>query len=126
MHLAGDFVELVNKFQSTADFVTIYIMEAHSREEWVFRGNAYQIDAHKNLEERLTAAKILRDSGCPTQIYADNMSDEARYAFGASPERLVILHNDVVQYEGDVGPFGYRIGEVQKWLEDYSSDKKCT
>ena len=126
MHLTGDFVELVNKFRSVADFVTIYIKEARAKDEWNFRGNAYKICAHTNLEERLTAARVLKGTGCVNDIYVDGITDDMRYAYGASPERLVILCNDVVQYEGALGPFGYKIGEVQKWLEDYNSHKKYT
>ena len=41
------FVELVEKFRSEADFVTIYIDEAHASDRWEFKNNYLDVKSHK-------------------------------------------------------------------------------
>ena len=45
------------------------------------------------------------------------METELQYA--AEPERLFVLLEGYVLYEGGEGPFGYQPSEVRRWLEQY-------
>ena len=73
------------------------------------------------MNERLKAAKVMQDMIPECSVIADNMDNKARRYYGAWYERLYIVLNDVIVYAGESGPNGYRMEEVEKWLETYSS-----
>ena len=118
-----DFVELMKEFQSVADFLTIYIQEAHPTDGWAF-GNNYDIKQHTTLQERLVAAEIVVEKISPCPVYVDPMSNESTLAYAALPERLYIIVDGVIKYAGDVGPHGYKPGEVRDWLNRNVENKK--
>ena len=86
------FCGLRAKFSGLADFVTIYIAEAHPRERPNFGGNL-EIATHQVLEDRIEAAKILLDHGDDEDItiLVDTMSNNASKAYAANPERLYCI-----------------------------------
>ena len=49
------------------------------------------------------------------------MDDEATHAYGAFPERLVILQRGRIAFLGGNGPYKYDLKAVKKWLEDYKA-----
>jgi len=51
------------------------------------------------------------------------MKDEASNAYGAHPERLYIILDGKIVYQGGLGPMDYHPEEVDSWLEKYFSDK---
>ena len=50
------------------------------------------------------------------------MRNEAAMAYGAFPERLFIIQEGKIVYEGGTGPYNYDLTEVQKWLEEYKAE----
>jgi len=118
----GQFGKMTAKFSSLADFVTVYISEAHPSEEANFTGNI-DIGEHKNFEERLEASKILLDHKSAEDDYrlmVDLMDNKAGSAYAAMPERLYIVLDGKIVYEGLQGPFDYRLDEVEEYLEKRS------
>ena len=137
----GQFGQMTAKFSSLADFVTLYISEAHPSEEANFTGNI-DIAEHKvrslgrtenvpsllrdhlqNFEERLEAAEILRDykkAEDNYEILVDLMDNKAGTAYAAMPERLYVVLDGKIVYEGLQGPFDYRMDEVELYLESRS------
>jgi len=113
------FGALRTKFAGLVDFVTIYIAEAHPAERKHFSGN-FDIATHASMEERMEAAKTLKEKagesldGCP--ILVDCMDDRANLAYSALPERLYVLQDGKITYEGGIGPFLYSIEEVDSFL----------
>ena len=103
-----------------ADFVVVYIEEAHPTDGWAVPDNV-PISQHRTLEERLTAAALLTTSSHPANmtVVADTMSNELNLAYGAFPDRLYIIHNGTVAYEGEPGPFRFRSEPVASWLQTY-------
>ena len=77
------------------------------------------VDSHKNTKERVNAAMILQQHVTDIPIYIDRMDNKVSKAFGAYPERLYIIQNNIVQYQGKMGPMGYHLTEVKKWIEEY-------
>lgn len=71
------------------------------------------------MENRIDAATILANQSRSLPVYADLMDNSVNKAFGALPERLFILLNDEVVYEGGMGPFFYCLDDVKAWLEDF-------
>ena len=133
----GKFGEMTAKFSSLADFVTVYITEAHPSEEANFTGNI-DIAEHKvtslnpwnvsslprdhfqNFEERVEAAEILLDYKKAEDNYdilVDLMDNKAGTAYAAMPERLYVVLDGKIVYEGLQGPFDYRLDEVELYLE---------
>ena len=47
----------------------------------------------------------------------DLLDDEADKAYGAFPERLVIIQGGKVAYEGERGPEYYKPEVVREWLQ---------
>jgi len=120
----GKFGKLRHNFSELADFVTIYIEEAHPAERGHFRvggadGN-YDIGTHNSIEDRLRAAETLQQEagdalkGC--KILVDQMDDRANKAFASLPERLYVVKDGQVVFQGGLGPFDYRISDVENFL----------
>lgn len=99
-----------------ADFLVVYIAEAHSTDGWAFTNN-FDINQHRSLEDRLAAARILveKEPLCP--VVVDEMDNEAAIKYGALPERLFVLQAGKIIYSGAVGPWGYNPQEVRSFLE---------
>jgi len=118
----GQFGKMTAKFSSLADFVTVYISEAHPSEEANFTGNI-DIAQHKNFQERVEASKILLDHKSAEDNYrlmVDLMTNKAGTAYAAMPERLYVVLDGKIIYEGLQGPFDYRLDEVEEYLEKRS------
>lgn len=116
MFKLDEFKQLVKDFSDVADFLVIYIAEAHSADGWAFTNNI-NIKQHRSLEERLSAAQILvqRDPLCP--VVVDEMDNSTAGKYGALPERLYVLQAGKVIYKGGKGPWGYHPLEVRSVLE---------
>ena len=112
------FNEIIAEFCDEVDFLVIYIEEAHPTDGWSFRSN-YDIETHRSIEDRLLAAKQLRALGPQCPIMVDKMDDQANKLYGGLYERLYIILNSVVVYEGERGPVGYKLEEVNDWLTSY-------
>jgi len=115
----GKFGALRTKFVGLVDFVIIYIAEAHPAERKHFSGN-FDIFTHASMEERMEAARTLKENageildGCP--ILVDCMDDRTNLAYSALPERLYVLQDGKITYEGGLGPYFYSIDEVEAFL----------
>ena len=88
------------------------------------------MEPHKNIDDRVDAAKVLKtyiDNNVKNSIgmsnnipiYIDFMDNQVNKAFGAYPERLYIIQDNVVHYQGKMGPMGYHLREVEDWIKNY-------
>lgn len=109
-----------------AKLLTIYIEEAHARDEWWLplspeAHTKRSVLAHKTISDRIAAAKrFINDLKFDMDIVCDSMMfDNAVRRYGAWPERLYIILDGVVVYKGGEGPFGYKLYEVKQWLADH-------
>ncbi len=68
---------------------------------WAFANNV-DISVHKNLEERLAAARTLvkEDPLCP--VVVDEMTNITASKYGALPERLYVIQSGTVIYQVSV------------------------
>ncbi|KAL9989028.1 hypothetical protein ACROYT_G003536 [Oculina patagonica] len=114
----NDFTKVVREFSEVADFLVVYIREAHPTDGWRWNNNV-EIAQHKSLKDRCQAAEILKSSGCPAPVLVDTMENEASKAYAAFPERLYVIQQGQIVYEGGTGPYHYDLTEVQRWLEEY-------
>mmetsp|Transcript_9443 Transcript_9443/g.8448 ORF Transcript_9443/g.8448 Transcript_9443/m.8448 type:complete len:144 (-) Transcript_9443:38-469(-) len=110
--------------ECVAYFLTIYIAEAHARDEWWMpttdnaqEGESACIYQHKNIQERIIAAKSFqKDFNYPCEIICDSMKNEVYENYDSWPERLYIIEKGIIVYQGGMGPFDYKLAEVKDWL----------
>lgn len=115
----GEFLNVVQEFSDVADFLSIYVEEAHPTDGWAFENNV-EISTHKTLEDRCQAAKLMQDSvqfNCPIMI--DTMENEANNAYAGLPIRLYVIKNKKVKFAGLAGPTFYDPQNVRQWLKEY-------
>ncbi|KAL9989026.1 hypothetical protein ACROYT_G003534 [Oculina patagonica] len=113
-----EFRKIVKDFSEVADFLIVYTEEGHPTEGWRIKNN-YVINDHKNLEDRLQAAQMLASLDPLAPIVVDTLKNEALLSYAAFPDRLYIVHDGRVAYEGDIGPWGYDLEELRHWLESW-------
>ena len=119
------FKKCVTDFKNIADFITIYIDEAHPTDGWAFNNNPYAIAKHVDIESRMFAAGMLakQNLGCP--LLVDTLSNETNDFFSAIPEKLIIIDAEgKLSYVGAMGPQGYKVEDVNDWLECFRNEKK--
>ena len=124
MEKLAEVARLSREYESVADFVTIYIAEAHASDGWAFEDNAYKIEKHKQMRDRILAAQMLAEKSPAGQLVMDTMSDEACKLYRAFPERLCVTMDGIVRYYGRQGPHGYQPHEVEEWLKNHFAKQK--
>ncbi|MEE6493682.1 hypothetical protein FKM82_016915 [Ascaphus truei] len=102
-----------------ADFLLVYIEEAHPSDGWVSTDASYQIPKHQCLQDRLAAAQLMTQCVPGCRVVVDTMNNASNAAYGAYFERLYILLEGKVVYQGGRGPEGYKISELRNCLHQY-------
>ena len=115
------FCQVTRDFSSVADFLLIYIDEAHPVGSW----NPGNIEKHKDLSDRLQAANEILpyQAEGDFDIVVDAFTNDAMTAYGAMPEKWYIIDNGKLAYCGKMSPFYYRLDDIQDWLKDYQTQK---
>ncbi|CAB1432558.1 unnamed protein product [Pleuronectes platessa] len=116
------FQRVVSQYADIADFSVVYIEEAHPSDGWVSTDAPFQIPKHRCLEDRLRAAQLLLSEVPGSSVVVDNMDNSSNAAYGAYFERLYIVRDERVVYQGGRGPEGYQISGLRDWLQQYRSD----
>jgi type I thyroxine 5'-deiodinase len=114
-------VQIYNDYKDHADFLTVYVREAHPTDEWQMKSNVKEDVCYaqpKTLEQRISIANdFVKRFHYPLPFGIDDMSNDANDAYAAWPERLYIIDEDGrIAYRGGMGPFDYKPEEVRAWL----------
>jgi hypothetical protein len=116
-------VQIYEDYKEHADFLTVYVREAHPTDEWQMKSNLKDKDdvcyaQPKTLEQRLTIANdFTKRFKFPLPFGIDDMSNAANDAYAAWPERLYVVdESGHIAYRGGMGPFNYNPAEVREWL----------
>lgn len=117
----GEVVQIYNDYKDKADFLTVYVREAHPTDEWQMKSNLKDDVCYaqpKTLEQRIAIAQdFTKRFKFPLPFGIDDMSNAANDAYAAWPERLYIIdETGRIVYRGGIGPFHYKPGEVREWL----------
>ena len=117
-------MELQREYAGRAEFAICYLEEAHPTDGWMYEAVTHFIPQHHTLQERCIAAEILslelaKLAAGPPQIplVVDTLSNAASLAYGALPERLVILQAGAVRFIGGKGPEEYNIEDARRALQ---------
>jgi hypothetical protein len=129
----GEIMQIYNDYKDHADFLTIYIREAHPLDEWQMKSNEKDKDdvcytQPKTLAQRIAIANDFTQRfkyALPFGI--DEMNNAANDAYAAWPERLYVIdENGHISYKGGNGPFKYAPEEVRAWLAKRYGEVKHT
>lgn len=107
---------LLDIYGSHADFLGVYITEAHAKDEWPM-GTTVCYRQPKTLEERLGIARNFKEQrGFRWTLLVDSMLNAFNDSYSAFPERLFVIEDSRMVYVGQAGPFGFNVTEVEDWL----------
>jgi type I thyroxine 5'-deiodinase len=116
-------VQIYNDYKDHADFLTVYVREAHPTDEWQMKSNAKERDdvcyaQPKTIEQRVAIANdFTQRFKYPLPFGIDEMNNAANDAYAAWPERIYIFdENGKIAYPGGIGPFQYHPEEARDWL----------
>ncbi len=112
------YFQLAKTFESDADFVVIYGREAHASDEWDIDNNARAVPQTNKIEDRLAAAQTVFQMAPSCPLLVDDIQNEAAITFRGLPERLIIILDRRVVYEGARGPEGYDMSHVKDYLKE--------
>ena len=109
------------RFKENAEFLTIYIREAHPEDEWQMDANIQQDVCYRQPQSLPDRVAIVKDFvarfSYPIPIVIDTMADTADRMYGGWPERLYIIDTDgTIVYKGGIGPFDFHPEQVGDWL----------
>lgn len=108
-------------YKAQADFMTVYIREAHPTDEWQMKSNLKDDVCYaqpKTLQQRVAIANdFIKRFHYPLPFGIDDMNNAATNAYAAWPERIYIVdEHGRIAYAGGLGPFNYRPEEACDWL----------
>jgi hypothetical protein len=114
-------VEIYNDYKDHADFLTVYVREAHPTDEWQMKSNVKDDVCYaqpKNLAQRVAIANdFIKRFNYPIAFGIDDINNAAEAAYSAWPERLYVIdESGRIAYRGGMGPFHYDPAEVRAWL----------
>lgn len=104
---------MADRYLNYIEFIHIYIDEAHPKDGW-YIGDTKVIYNHKTLEKRCEASKYISES--VNNVYADTMDNKLKQFFGVQYERLYIIQNNKIIFQGGQGPMNYSLDDVEEFL----------
>jgi iodothyronine deiodinase-like protein len=109
------------KYSDRAEFVTVYIKEAHPEDEWQMDSNEKEGVCYpqpKTTEQRLAIANdFVKRFEYPIPLLVDPIENHGNAAYAGWPERFYIVDEQgKIVYKGKTGPFGFHPEEVEAWL----------
>ncbi len=118
---AGEVVALYNDFSGAANFLMVYIREAHATDEWIREVNesvGIRVKQPVSQDERAGVARTcVNRLKLPFTTVVDDIDDTISETYGAWPERLYVIGTDGrIVYQGGQGPSGFRPAEVRALL----------
>ena len=104
-----------------ANFLTVYIKEAHPEDEWQMDSNEKENVCYpqpRSLKDRVAIANdFAQRFHYDVPIAVDDITNAADKAYAGWPERFYIVdESGKIVYKGKVGPFGFHPEEVETWL----------
>jgi hypothetical protein len=113
---------LAEQFQDRAQFLAVYIREAHAEGEWQVAANRQQGIVYRQpetLDERLRIAGDFVDHfGFSLPVAVDGPDDLAEAAYAAWPERIYVVdESGGIVYKSEPGADGFNLSELSRWLE---------
>ncbi len=121
--------QIHQRYGGRAEFLTVYIKEAHPLDEWRMDVNDEQNVCYPqphSMKARLAIANdFVKRFHYQMPLAIDDMSNRAEKLYAGWPERLYVVETDGrIVYKGEPGPFGYHPEELVDWLAKRFPDVK--
>ena len=113
--------DVYRRFRDEAEFLGIYVREAHPTDGWKMESNTrlgVAVSQPTSTDERRSVAqqcgRLLQPS-FPWLV--DEVNDAVGNAYSGMPARLYVIDSQgLVAYQGGRGPFGFSVGEMEQAL----------
>ncbi len=117
----GHLASIYEQYKDKADFLTVYVREAHPTDEWQMDSNVKDDVCYPqphSLHDRVVIANdFVQRFHFPAPLVIDTMANTANDLYSAWPERLYVIDTDgKIIYRGGQGPFDYHPDEVRALL----------
>ena len=126
----GELQALMEKWNPFGvEFLTVYTAEAHAEDGWKLveqyvNDTEYTDESDfcfpyaRNIHERKEMAKwLINKKHFDMPVVLDTIEDNLLRAYNSWPIRLYIIHEGVIAYCGDQGPFGYSLSSLDPVLQ---------
>ena len=114
--------KLYQKHREQADFLFVYIQEAHPSDGWQVDDNEKDKvvfpDPTTWNERRQRAQECVTRLGITMPCVVDTMDNKVDTLYAAWPERIFVIDREgKIVYAGGQGPFGFKPTEAKKALK---------
>jgi hypothetical protein len=115
------FQHLADKYQEKANFLCVYITEAHAADEWPIGPTISFCSQPKSIEERCDLAnKFVTENNIRFEVVVDSMENSFEKMFAAWPIRFYVIKNGelVFKAEPNLKDYAYDPTELSRWLKN--------
>mmetsp|Transcript_50184 Transcript_50184/g.61567 ORF Transcript_50184/g.61567 Transcript_50184/m.61567 type:complete len:124 (-) Transcript_50184:64-435(-) len=120
---------MYSNYNSTFNFITIYISEAHASDEWPLRTKkSLLIKQHKTNLDRINVAKgFVNEYGFKLPMYVDTISNDFERTYSAWPLRaFVILKNKIIWHLKPKNPGYFDLKDILLFVKSFKNQyNKC-
>lgn len=118
---AGNVEKLYNRYKDRADFLMIYVREAHPKGGWSMASNdrvGVSYDQPTTFDERVSIAQTCQRSlGFDMPFLVDTMDDKVGARYSGMPSRFYLIDSaGKVAFKSGRGPFGFKPRELETSL----------
>jgi hypothetical protein len=119
--LYGNIEAMYQRYKMDANFVMVYVREAHPSDGWKMESNTrvgVAVKQPTTLEERKEVAGQFCERLKTTMPFVvDEINDPVGHAYSGMPGRFYVIDcQGKVAYKSGRGPFGFRFGEMEQAL----------
>jgi len=106
------------EFKDKVGFLTVYITEAHTQDEWPMGDDVILEHQPTEMEERCQVAREFQeDTKYLMPIVVDTMDNRFDECFGAWPVRFFIVQNNNLVFKAQPNTaHSYNLLEIKEWL----------
>jgi Iodothyronine deiodinase len=113
---------LYRKHQQDAEFLFVYIQEAHASDVWQVRSNERDQVLYatpRSLDERASVAGACqRKLKIDLPVVVDGLDDGVGEAYAAWPDRLYVIDRQGrIAFKSEPGPFGFKAELLDQALQ---------
>jgi len=117
---AESFRKLYDRYHAQANFLFVYILEAHAKDEWPMPLGTQPCKYNQptRIDERLNiASEYSKNFPVPFPMVVDTMSNDFERSYAVWPERFFVIENGVMAFIGQPEPDnGHLPGSLASWL----------
>ncbi len=119
--LYPDVDSVYQRYKDEANFLMVYVREAHPTDGWKMESNTHSgvaIKQPKTFEDRVGVANQFCSRLKPSMpVVVDEINDPVGNAYSGMPARLYVIDaQGKVAYKSGRGPFGFKTGEMEQAL----------